>query len=196
LIRIQQGIFRGRAIQQPPIIHGECNITTGLLKEAAFQLIENFREGREFAFFDLCAGSGQIGLEALSRGFSPVHLCELDQNRFAFLLKEIKKYNYQVQLHKKAMQRLAPLVAQTQYSVSYIDLPYSFWSESSCKHIDDFFLSMFASMQETQLDKKIKEALFLIQGPVAYHPEKEIGERFLQTIKVYRGNVLTILKIL
>jgi 16S rRNA (guanine966-N2)-methyltransferase len=61
--------------------------TAGRTKEALFSILDS----RQFdgAFLDLFAGSGQIGLEAASRGFSPVILVEKSRSAQQVIRKNI-----------------------------------------------------------------------------------------------------------
>ncbi|HRP70489.1 MAG TPA: RsmD family RNA methyltransferase, partial [Turneriella sp.] len=66
---IASGKFK-RIAFNPPKAHGHHqNTTTARVKEAAFQIVRNNidLEGG-WLFYDLFAGSGQMGLEALSLG--------------------------------------------------------------------------------------------------------------------------------
>ena len=63
-MRVITGCARGRRLEA---LEGEdVRPTTDRIKEAVFSIIQFETEGR--AFLDLFAGSGQMGIEALSRG--------------------------------------------------------------------------------------------------------------------------------
>ncbi|WP_079709343.1 16S rRNA (guanine(966)-N(2))-methyltransferase RsmD [Paraliobacillus ryukyuensis] len=64
LVRIIAGTYKGHRIQAVP--SNATRPTTDKVKEALFQMIGPFFEGGQF--LDLFAGSGGLGLEALSRG--------------------------------------------------------------------------------------------------------------------------------
>lgn len=127
-MKIQRGKFRGRRVEVPPGVRGHSEFTPGLVKEALFQRIENAigPDPSAWSFFDLCAGSGQVAIEAVSRGFGTVHACEIDQNRFGFLLEQVKSQGYPIRCHRKDFMRLARLVKGP--AVVFLDLPYSFWT--------------------------------------------------------------------
>lgn len=63
-MRIISGTKRGKALTSPP--GAQVRPTTSMVKEAVFNILQFGIEGRRF--LDLFAGSGQMGLEALSRG--------------------------------------------------------------------------------------------------------------------------------
>lgn len=62
--RVVTGRFRGAILQAPK--GDKTRPTTDKVKEALFSIIQRDVPGTEF--LDLCAGCGQIGIEAVSRG--------------------------------------------------------------------------------------------------------------------------------
>lgn len=99
ILKVQTGKFKGKSIETPPAIAGNTNFTPAILKKSVFDIIGSLvLKGRlieeESAFVDFFAGSGQMGLEAVSRGFARVVLYELawersDNLRKLFLNLEI-----------------------------------------------------------------------------------------------------------
>ncbi|MCL2563976.1 MAG: 16S rRNA (guanine(966)-N(2))-methyltransferase RsmD [Oscillospiraceae bacterium] len=63
-MRIITGTARGRKLREPD--GNAIRPTTGMVKEALFNIIQFDIEGRKV--LDLFAGTGQLGIEALSRG--------------------------------------------------------------------------------------------------------------------------------
>jgi 16S rRNA (guanine966-N2)-methyltransferase len=63
-LRIIAGKYRGRNLKSPPSL--EVRPTSDRLRETLFNVIAPRIEGTRF--LDLCAGSGAVGIEALSRG--------------------------------------------------------------------------------------------------------------------------------
>src|SRR5215210_9487559 len=63
-MRIIAGEYRGRALKSPPSM--QIRPTSDRLRETLFNVLAP-RIG-EARFLDLCAGSGAVGIEALSRG--------------------------------------------------------------------------------------------------------------------------------
>ena len=90
--RVLQGSLRGRKIPLPALNANGQNITTQKVKESVFNIIFNyFRDQTNTVFCDLFSGSGQIGIEAISRGFGCIIFCEWDQLRFRRLKLWLKK---------------------------------------------------------------------------------------------------------
>lgn len=74
-MRIIAGKYRGRNLKSPPFL--QVRPTSDRLRETLFNVIAPRIEGARF--LDLCAGSGTVGIEALSRGVS--HVTFVDKSR-------------------------------------------------------------------------------------------------------------------
>ena len=74
-MRIIAGKYRGRNLKSPPSL--EVRPTSDRLRETLFNVIAP--RIAEVRFLDLCAGSGAVGIEALSRGAS--HATFVDSSR-------------------------------------------------------------------------------------------------------------------
>lgn len=74
-MRIIAGKYRGRNLKSPPSL--EVRPTSDRLRETLFNIIAPRIDGARF--LDLCAGSGAVGIEALSRGAA--HVTFVDRSR-------------------------------------------------------------------------------------------------------------------
>lgn len=81
-MRIIAGKYRGRNLKSPPSL--EVRPTSDRLRETLFNVIAPRIQGARF--LDLCAGSGAVGIEALSRGAA--HVTFVDRSRKMFALIE------------------------------------------------------------------------------------------------------------
>jgi 16S rRNA (guanine966-N2)-methyltransferase len=81
-MRIIAGAFKGRNLKSPPSM--KVRPTSDRLRETLFNVIAPRIEGARF--LDLCAGSGAVGIEALSRGAS--HATFVDRSRRSCTLIE------------------------------------------------------------------------------------------------------------
>ena len=63
-MRVTTGLARGRNLEAPRGM--DTRPSSDMTKQAVFNIIQNYVEGS--TFLDLFAGSGQMGIEALSRG--------------------------------------------------------------------------------------------------------------------------------
>src|SRR3954464_68400 len=73
-IRIVAGNLRGRKIKT--VVHDELRPTPQRVRESLFSILGNAVPGRPF--FDIFAGTGVNGLEAISRGASRATFLERD----------------------------------------------------------------------------------------------------------------------
>jgi 16S rRNA (guanine966-N2)-methyltransferase len=74
-MRVIAGLYKGRNLRSPPSL--EVRPTSDRLRETLFNVIASVVAGKRF--LDLCAGSGAVGIEALSRG--AVHATFVDRSR-------------------------------------------------------------------------------------------------------------------
>ena len=81
-MRIIAGAYKGRNLKSPPSMH--VRPTSDRLRETLFNVIAPCIQ--DSRFLDLCAGSGAVGIEALSRGAS--HVTFVDRSRRSCALIE------------------------------------------------------------------------------------------------------------
>src|SRR2546423_8536270 len=74
-MRIIAGKFRGRKLKSPPSL--KTRPTSDRLRETLFNILAPRIAGARF--LDLCAGTGAVGVEAVSRGAE--HVTFVDQSR-------------------------------------------------------------------------------------------------------------------
>src|SRR4029450_10522331 len=74
-MRIIAGAYKGRNLKSPPSL--EVRPTSDRLRETLFNVIAPRIVGARF--LDVCAGSGAVGIEAISRGAS--HVTFVDSSR-------------------------------------------------------------------------------------------------------------------
>ena len=91
---VQSGTLKNKRIPMVESLKGHTNFTPALIKKAVFAMIESqVLSGNlqldHAIFMDLFSGSGQMGLEAVSRGFKSAHLFEIDKSRVNFLIKNV-----------------------------------------------------------------------------------------------------------
>ena len=85
-MRIITGTKRGKKLLA---LEGEqVRPTTNMVKEALFNILQFGIEGRRF--LDLFAGSGQIGLEALSRGAREAVLVDSSRDSVRVIQKNVE----------------------------------------------------------------------------------------------------------
>jgi 16S rRNA (guanine966-N2)-methyltransferase len=85
-MRVITGTARGRRLREPK--GNEIRPTTDQVKEALFNIIQFDVEGRRV--LDLFAGTGQLGIEALSRGAESAVFLEQSKDAFELVKENLK----------------------------------------------------------------------------------------------------------
>ena len=85
-MRIITGKYRGRKII-PPEGNDEIRPTSDMAREGIFNVLQTCVEGCRF--IDLFAGSGAMGIEALSRGADEVLFCDTGRQSMQLLKKNL-----------------------------------------------------------------------------------------------------------
>lgn len=136
-LKVQAGIFKNKKIPMVDSLKGHTNFTPALLKKAVFAMIESHALSGKLSlqnaiFLDLFAGSGQMGFEAISRGFRLAHLFEIDKNRMNSLLKNLAPIAENLVFHHKDSMRYFNRIEKKEEDilVYYLDPPYSFWGDT------------------------------------------------------------------
>ena len=122
-MRIVTGTLRGRVIPAHRSFAG-IRLTSSRLKEAIFSMLGGGLEDQ--GFLDLCAGSGQIGLEALSRS-ARVVFNEPDSRRCAQLRSLLKQWRIaRSEVYCAKAQALIGQLQEQQrrFDIIYLDPPY------------------------------------------------------------------------
>lgn len=124
-LRIIGGSFRNRPLKSPKA--EQTRPTLAVMRKAVFDILQNRIEGARF--LDLYAGTGAMGLEALSRGAS--HATFVETNRLALHCIEENFRNLKVESQSTLMGydcflALKKLVKENQhFDIAYADPPYA-----------------------------------------------------------------------
>ena len=124
MLRIITGTAKGKRLDT---LEGEATRPTSeRIKEAMFSAIQFDIEGREV--LDLFAGSGQLGLEALSRGAAGVHFVDSEREAMDVVKKNAKstgffdKCKYSVSDWRNYIRKAS---GRDLYDLVFIDPPYA-----------------------------------------------------------------------
>jgi 16S rRNA (guanine966-N2)-methyltransferase len=124
--RVVTGRFRGTVLQAPE--GDKTRPTTDKVKEALFSIIQAYVPDSEF--LDLFAGSGQIGIEALSRGAKRVTLVERSGQAASIIGKNIAKIRMEgsdeLRFCKKSVAQALEALGQEgeKFDIIFMDPPY------------------------------------------------------------------------
>src|SRR5438309_10137371 len=87
-MRVISGIYSGRVLKSPP--DGKTRPTSDRLRETLFNILAP-TIGADTRFLDLCAGTGAIGIEALSRGAKFVTFVDPSKRACALIEENLDK---------------------------------------------------------------------------------------------------------
>ena len=137
-MRVIAGKFRGRKLKSPPSL--QTRPTSDRLRETLFNILAARIEGARF--LDLCAGTGAVGIEALSRGAA--HVTFVDQSRKMCGLIEsnlgslgIGQDDYDVVLAEASDYLRRHVKSELPFDVAFFDPPYATDYDVLLKFIGD-----------------------------------------------------------
>ena len=120
-MRIISGSARGRRLKE---LQGmDTRPTTDKVKEALFNIIQFDIEGRQV--LDLFGGTGQLGLEALSRGAERCTFTDQRREAAALIRENIKACGFQDQTHVVQGDAISFLSGcREKFDLIFLDPPY------------------------------------------------------------------------
>ena len=120
-MRIISGSGRGRKLKAVP--GEETRPTSDRLNEAMFNIVQFAVEGRRV--LDLFAGTGQLGIEALSRGAAEAVFVDMAGGAIAVIRENIKSTGFEDRARVCAGEALSFLSAEKgKFDLVFIDPPY------------------------------------------------------------------------
>ncbi len=122
-MRVITGSARGRKLEALP----GTNITrptTQNVKEAIFSMIQFEIEGKNV--LDLFAGSGQLGIEALSRGADTCTFIEKNYSASQIIQKNIEKCGFESISNLITTDAFSFIERKHNFDIVFVDPPYNF----------------------------------------------------------------------
>jgi 16S rRNA (guanine966-N2)-methyltransferase len=123
-MRIITGIARGRKIVTPEGLN--TRPTSDRVKESVFNIIQGHIPDAKI--LDLFAGTGNLGLEAISRGAESCVFIEQDRNTYKVLTQNIKSLGFESQTEAYNQEALAAVSILSKrgkkFDVIFLDPPY------------------------------------------------------------------------
>ena len=123
-MRIVAGELRGRKIVAP--VGDKTRPTTDMAREAIFNALTSMEVVIGARILDLFAGSGALGIEALSRGAKHCTFIERDKDALASLQENIKKLKLEDRTTIVRGDAKAGLSKYTNIDLVLADPPYDF----------------------------------------------------------------------
>jgi 16S rRNA (guanine966-N2)-methyltransferase len=141
-VRIIAGQFRGRPLRAPG--DRRTRPTADRVREAWFSILAPVLNGARV--LDLYAGSGALGLEALSRGASHVDFVEVSKHSLAALRANIAALDVEdrVTIHRSDAVRFVDALRAGAYDVALADPPYR--TDGAARLADAFRRRPFAAL--------------------------------------------------
>ena len=99
--------------------------TLDRVKESLFNIIQN--NLRDAVVLDLFAGSGQLGIEALSRGADKAYLCDINRDAVKMIKQNLEKTKLKdkaVVINEDYKKALRTLNTNEKFDIIFIDPPY------------------------------------------------------------------------
>ena len=125
-MRIIAGTGKGKPLNSPT--GAGVRPTSDRAREGLFSSLESsFDSIVDLVFLDLFAGSGAVGVEALSRGASFVHAVEADADTAEIAISNFKLLNEPSRKHKVFHSRVARFLQSefpVKYDIIFMDPPY------------------------------------------------------------------------
>lgn len=120
-MRVITGSARRRRLET---LEGEdVRPTTDRIKEAVFSVIQFEVEGR--SFLDLFSGSGQMGIEALSRGAKTAFFIDNSKKSIETVKKNLKTTKLETNAKVFSMDYMSFLAVNTEeFDIAFLDPPY------------------------------------------------------------------------
>ena len=122
-MRVIAGRFRGRNLVTPKGL--ATRPTTDRIKETIFNILQNHVPGSNF--LDLYAGSGQIGIEALSRGAKHVWLVDSSRDAKSAIESNMNTLKIQEEctfLNRDCLSAIASFPSDMTFDLVFMDPPY------------------------------------------------------------------------
>ena len=121
-MRVITGTARGRKLKTPPGL--DVRPTTDQVKEAVFSTIQFEVEGA--LFLDLFAGSGQMGIEAISRGARFCVFVDSSRQSLDAVRDNLAATGFAGSARVAAMDSLSFLeTASERFDIAFLDPPYN-----------------------------------------------------------------------
>lgn len=118
-LRITGGRYVRRRIDCPP---GEIRPAMDRMRESLFSILGDLSGS---SFLDLFSGSGIIGIEAASRGASPVLLIEGDPGKRATILSNLSIVDTHIELRIVPVERFLA-AAKRRFDFVFLDPPFRY----------------------------------------------------------------------
>lgn len=123
-MRVIAGEYRGRVLKSPS--DGRTRPTSDRLRESVFNILAP-RIDHETRWLDLCAGTGAIGIEALSRGAGFVTFVDKSRRSCALIEENLDLLDVSetlTEIHALSAENFVTRKHETGWDIVFFDPPY------------------------------------------------------------------------
>ena len=132
-MRVITGTARGRKLKEPS--NYDIRPTTDQVKEAIFNICQFDVEGRRV--LDLFGGTGQLGIEAKSRGAAQVDIIDASKDSIRLIRENVKTTGLDIRVLQA--DAFAFLRSCGQYDLVFVDPPYdSGFAQKAIEQMKEF----------------------------------------------------------
>ena len=179
MLRICAGRFKGKRLCLPP--NEITRPTSDRLRQAVFNILTNILSFEELNVLDGFAGSGALGLEALSRGANKATFCEINPLAGVNLNKNITSIlnvsTYTVSVVKNFFQ----LRSSTPFDLVFLDPPYGESLEyKALQYLSD---NKLLAKDSTIIIEQKKGMEVLVQENLKVHDQRIYGNCQITIVK-------------
>jgi 16S rRNA (guanine966-N2)-methyltransferase len=179
-MRVISGTARGRSLKAVPGTN--TRPTTDKVKEAVFSMIGPYFEGGQV--LDLFAGTGGLGIEALSRGMGRAVFIDMDKKSLEIIQENLKTAGFpeQAEVYRNdALRALKALVKRgLSFDLIFLDPPYRM------KNMDE----VLALLEEGALVRP--NGTVMIEHDAAHRYAERIGSFACRRHAVYGDTAISI----
>ena len=170
-MRVITGTARGRCLKE--LSGMETRPTTGKVKESLFSVIQFDIEGRRV--LDLFAGTGQLGIEALSRGAAECVFVDQRRDAVALIRENLEICQLADHAHVRQGDGIAYLRSGEKFDIIFLDPPYaSDLLQQAISEITRFDICRSHGIIVAESD--IDTALSPVEAPYSLYREYRYGK--------------------
>ena len=152
-MRVITGTARGRKLLEPAGM--DIRPTTDQVKEAIFNILQGDVEGRRV--LDLFAGTGQLGIEALSRGAESCVFVDESREAVKLVKANLEKCGFSGEVFQGDALRF--LESREKYGLIFLDPPYR----------SGLYGELLQRIKH--FDKLLTGGIMVVETPADYEPE-------------------------
>ena len=157
-MRVIAGKHRSRPLFAPK--NNDIRPTTDMIKESIFNIIQNDVIGSKF--LDLFAGSGSIGIEAISRGAEKVVFADSNKESINLIKKNLQMLKEDSTIIFGSYDYALSRLKNSEFDIIFLDPPYEFTNIADilCKIKENNVLAeggivIYESLYDKNFDKNV-----------------------------------------